>query len=481
MENDKNRNSPSLLEPESRGGDIADEGFVIQDKFILSRIPIWLSYEGFTSMIRESIGDCEAKFFTPRYGYQIELCQVKSYQLSPSEFWNEIDRFREKDAGSPNTFRWFTLASAGVSDSIKPLINGLRRIRNPYAFYERESGVITNSFNDYVEIVQKLGHDEDKAIFLFNKVLIEKIDNSASSDSESSFIKSLIENFPQYSDITISSLQNCHLNIARLVKNKKNIPITRKDLELTIDSILNSQSSLSQKSISIFTSNSKESASHTKQLEFDWAEFWGGDDRSYPSSEEWNKIVVLNLLETKKWLLQNRGSRRIHLNGKRRLSSSLAFGYVFPAVSGFSIDEEYRGAIWSTDAYPNSANITYELENQIISGSGSEIVVCVAIIRNIFPEVKNYFESTGFNDPTIISILGCEPITSPHQANYIVGMIKQLISENIVKTGSNKLHLFFAGPSFLALFLGHRLNATAPIQCYEWVSSNKYVPTCILN
>jgi SMODS-associated and fused to various effectors sensor domain len=35
-----------------------------------------------------------------------------------------------------------------------------------------------------------------------------------------------------------------------------------------------------------------------------------------------------------------------------------------------------------------------------------------------------------------------------------------------------------AGPAFLALLLGHRINATAPIQSYEWVGSGKYVPTC---
>ena len=326
MTSNKDKITPSLLEPESRGGGIAEEGFTVQDKFILSRIPSWLSFEGFTSMIRESIGDCEAKFFTPEYGYQIELCEVKSYQLSPSEFWSEINRFHEIDTGSPNTYRWFTLVSAGVSDGIKPLINGLRRIRNPYAFYERQSGVIANSFNDYVEIVKKLGHDENMAKFLFNKVMIENIDNSASSSSESSFIKSLIDNFPQYNDLTHISLKNCHLHVADLVKDKKNRPITRNELEYMIDSNLSVQSSLCQKPVLIYTSNNEENASLTKQLEFDLEEFWGGNERVYPSSEEWNNTVVLKLIETKKWLLQHRGSRRIHLTGNRRLSTSLAFG-----------------------------------------------------------------------------------------------------------------------------------------------------------
>ncbi|MBI4640000.1 MAG: SAVED domain-containing protein [Candidatus Tectomicrobia bacterium] len=47
-------------------------------------------------------------------------------------------------------------------------------------------------------------------------------------------------------------------------------------------------------------------------------------------------------------------------------------------------------------------------------------------------------------------------------------------------TGSKQIDLFFAGPASLALFLGHRLNATAPIQCYEHVSTGHYIATCRL-
>lgn len=58
--------------------------------------------------------------------------------------------------------------------------------------------------------------------------------------------------------------------------------------------------------------------------------------------------------------------------------------------------------------------------------------------------------------------------------------LKELISQVLLDGKFTKIDLFFAGPSHVALFLGHRLNATAPIQCYEWVGSAKYVPTCLL-
>ncbi len=110
--------TPSLLEPESCGGDIAESGFSFQENIMLSRIPMWLAQEGFTAMIWEAMGDTEAKFFVPGRGFVIELVEAKNHQLTPSEFWNEVKRFQELDTGSPGTYRWFTLVSVGLSKEL---------------------------------------------------------------------------------------------------------------------------------------------------------------------------------------------------------------------------------------------------------------------------------------------------------------------------------------------------------------------------
>lgn len=94
-------NKPSLLELESTGGDIAEGGFEFQRNIILNKIPFWLSYQGFTSLIWESIGDIEAKFFMPEKGSVIEAVEAKNHLVTPTKFWNEIDRFKRMDKGSP--------------------------------------------------------------------------------------------------------------------------------------------------------------------------------------------------------------------------------------------------------------------------------------------------------------------------------------------------------------------------------------------
>jgi hypothetical protein len=80
----------------------------------------------------------------------------------------------------------------------------------------------------------------------------------------------------------------------------------------------------------------------------------------------------------------------------------------------------------------------------------------------------------------MLHIIGSEPIFSPQHANVATRTIKNTISAEVSRIGVRRIHLFFAGPSHTALFLGHRLNAIAPIQCYEFVAAGSYVPTCRL-
>ena len=108
-------------------------------------------------MVREAIGDVEASFFVPDRGLERELVEVKNYQLTPVVFWNELRRFQQLDSGSPGSYRLFTLASPGLSKELQPLVNGLRRIRDPVHFYGQESLIYQSSLDDFSARVEKLG------------------------------------------------------------------------------------------------------------------------------------------------------------------------------------------------------------------------------------------------------------------------------------------------------------------------------------
>ena len=183
-------------------------------------------------------------------------------------------------------------------------------------------------------------------------------------------------------------------------------------------------------------------------------------------------------------MLENRSTRGIRLSGNRRLSASVAFGAVFSAVAGFTIDMIGReGAVWPTDAHARPDTPAYALvhTDKPATAKSEDLVVSIGVPRDISRDVESALPALGLAAAPAMHLSGNAPIVSADQANAVVAEVKQRIAEAIRETHAKSVHLFIAGPAFVALLLGHRLNATAPVQCYEWVGSGAYVPTCLLN
>ena len=472
---------PSLLERQSRGGDIGEGGINFQADVVLSMIPRWLRMEGFTSMVRESMGDAEAKFFVPRRGYKKEFIEVKDHLIKPAEFWEEIERFKQMERGVEGEYQWFTLASSGLHQDLHPLVNSLRRIRDPYDFYE-ESRIFGNSYDDYSARVKGLGKADD-ADFLFRKVLIRGDLSIARDDGKVLFKQSLSDNLPHHREMPDRVLEEIYSEVSTFVRGRRNQTITRNELETSLRARVPQQFLPPIFPVHIHTAiNSIETDADKTALRFEWAEFFAGEDRNYPPPEVWNERMIGELLETREWILERRSTRRIFLTGNRRLSASLAIGSIFSAVAGFSVDMQQREQqIFATNAHAAPETPDYDLQSELFGDAeGERLIVSVGIKLDVVPEVDAYLKDQGLFEMPRLHIKGAAAITSPEQANLITGKLKRLISEHLVKTGARQIDLFIAAPAFLALFLGHRLNATAPVQCYERVAPSQYQPTCLL-
>lgn len=471
---------PSLLEPQARGGDTAQEGFLFQEHVTLSYIPRWLAQDGFTAMTYEAMGDTEAKLFVPGQGFVIELVEAKDHALAPSEFWSEIERFQEINSASPGTYAWFTLVSAGLSGELRPLVNGLRRVRGLYAFYDEGSGIRHASFNDYVRAARKLGRTDQEARFLFEKVSIEADLSTARSHGEALFGQALVQYLPEYRDLSMRAVREIYAGLGTYVRERRNKSISRTDLEARIREKADPKELAPSRPVRMHTAIEEEEGLDVPDLRFDWAPFFGAETRSFPPPERWDEKLLSELEETRDWIVRYRSTRRIRLGGNRRLSASLAIGSIFSAVAGFAVEMIYRGKVWATDAHPNVNTPKYAIACEAEEGSGDELVVSVGILRDVASQVESDLKRHGLAGMPRLHIQGEDAIVSPEHANVAAVAIKNAIGEALARTGSKQVHLFFAGPSFLALFLGHRLNATASIQCYEWVSTGNYVPTCRL-
>lgn len=480
--NQSEANEPSLLERQSRGGDIGEGGINFQADVVLSMIPRWLRMEGFTSMVRESMGDAEAKFFVPGRGYRKEFIEVKDHQIRPTEFWQEVERFKQMERAVGGEYQWFTLASSGLHQDLHPLVNSLRRISDPYDFY-KDSQIFKNSYDGYRSRVTSLGKTDEDADFLFRKVLIHGDLSVARDSGRALFKQSLTENLPYHRDLPDRILEEIYTQLSTFVRGRRNQTITRNEIETSLRARIPAQSQPPVFPIHIHTAiNNIETDADSTALRFEWAEFFAGENRNYPLPEVWNERLISELLETKKWILERRTTRRIFLTGNRRLSASLAIGSIFSAVAGFSVDMQQREQqIFATNVHAAQETPDYQIQSQRLGNeTGERLIVSVGIIRNVVPEVDEYLQKQGLDDLPRLHIKGDVPIVSPEQANLVTGKIKSLISENVVQSGAKQIDLFIASPAFLALFLGHRLNATAPVQCYERVAAGQYQPTCLL-
>lgn len=473
----KKKHPASLLNPEAMGGDIASGGFSFQEYVVLFQIPQWLADESFTMLLYEGLGDIEARFFkssSPQY-LNKELFEVKNHTITPTKFLQELRRFITIDESSPQTYREFILISPNISEKLRPIFNSLNRIRNVGKFYENDDDIIDSSYNDFVDIVLKIGATKQEALFLFNKVKYITL-TSIQIEGEGPFFDQFAKSLPLYKNISMATLQEIYRSLRQFVQERRAAPMKRREIE---DIIFNSSSLSSSRTITIHTSSDENEPIRKDVIHLQWAQFWGGESRSYPSSDIWSTHLVTELKTLQRWLKEHRGITQIVLTGQRRLSAAIAFGSVFSAVSQYTIDIHHRDQIWSSNDYNQTNTDHPNLKEYYIEGKGNHLVVSIGVVRQIDQEVRTALTQLNLEGMSQLHIHG-PAVSSGAQANSFVTACKHAIVKTLTQNGSKQIELFFAGPAHIAVFLGHRFNAIAAIQCYEWIDINRYVPTCLL-
>lgn len=476
------KKKPSLLDPEAAGGDIAEGGFRFQDHLILARIPMWLACDGFSEMIREALGDTEARFFVPDRGMAQEFVEYKSHQMAPSEFWSEIDRFCAMDAAHPGSYWRFELVCTGVSDVLRPMLNGLRRVRDAFPFYSNSMTIQDASYEAFSETVRRLGKDKILARFIFDKVVVDTDPAKSLEQGFEMFRGSLERHFPVFQEMGAKPARKAWESLAAIVSTRKAKPICRSELEAAIWSGV--ADGLPVPSPIRFFTASELLAGRWEtppDLRFDWSMLSGGTNRGYPPAKDWNDKVVDQLTAARDWIVATKRSRRVFLSGQRRLSASVALGAILNAVHGFSVDMQHRDAIWSTDdhATPDTPQYAWRVDPPTID-KAPELAVSIGIGRDPAPEVLTYLSENRPDLPLLV-LAGTEPLVSAQHVNAAVRGAKAVMLDALAKSGAAIVHLFLATPAHFALFLGHRLNTTGVIQCYERVRPNVYQATCRLS
>jgi len=478
-----NRNESSLMAPQAKGGATAEGGFRFQDYLLLARVPYWLTFDGFTAMSREMFGDAEASIFDPGFGLIRELVEYKNHELSPSEFREEVKRFKDLYEGNPGAYRRFILACRGLSKSLRPFGNSLQRVRGALPFYEGVQTINEASYKEYEnQAINAAKLDKNEAKFVFNFVDIQHNCPDAESLRDAVFFDSLTKNLPAFCDARQSDLETVRKELASLLEQKKAESIKRTEIERVLFNCLSEEEQPQNTSVKIHTGISLigDDKPPLGSIIFQWNKFFAGEKRQFPAPEEWNEELMAQIRYTKQWFIDNERPRRIHLSGNRRLSISLALGSIFSAVAGFSVAIDYRGDNWSTDKHPNSDTPYYNWDRKFSAGSSDILVVGIGILKDIAGEVDTYLSKVGGDAFAKLFLKGKPALKSPEQVNLAAQEAKKHILDAVRTSGASRIHLFLAGPSHFALFLGHYLNTAPPILCHERVEVNSYTPSCTI-
>ena len=477
-------NRPTLTDREATGGDIASRGFEYQKAVMLAWLPDWLSRDDFSALSYELLGDIEVKYFDAACGEIIDFYQVKDRTLTPAELLEIVQDFRRKDEAAQ--FKYFYIVCSGLSQQAKPVGEDLQRIRRESpldapAFYSGATSVKADTRAAFIERVIKTGGDEALGDFILSKVNILYGHGITEAHGEMHFKDALTRRFPEAQDDASiwRDASGIYDRVQRLITSRRGQPITRPQL---VRAITNEGELRFPSFDQLELHTTHDSTPYQGSgIKLDWQPFFGGAERIYPETEVWNDKFLEQLGRLKSWIQTNASTRTLLVTGQRRLSSNLALGWTFSAVSGFNLIHEHRGAHWQTDAHPGDKTSPYSFESTFKEGEGNALIVSIAIKQDIAIEVETAVEALGFGESPKLHLSANTPLTSSEQINLAVQEVKSEIAKTLNRTGYSEIHLFLAAPATFALFLGHRLNTLPPIQCYEHRNQNAYVPTCCLH
>ncbi len=207
----------------------------------------------------------------------------------------------------------------------------------------------------------------------------------------------------------------------------------------------------------------------------------------------------------------------VGLEGKCALSTGFAFGTVFRAKERYQIEvaqfvpDKGHTEYWTSNAQPPENVPAPSFSLHIAEREGDrtnqspvakDAVIVVSALNNktiyeILDNVGTYFgEAEAFSQipdhpkkiQAVKAVLALEATAATRDKRVLEGWeaaglarsSTQLVNNFKHRVKPKKLHLFFAGPLGLAVFMGHYwTNVHKTVQCYEEVRTEKiYAPSC---
>ena len=480
----KSRSRPgSLLAPDAMGGIVAGKGFDFQTRYAACYVPVWLLKEAFQHLLFEGTGDIDVHYTEAGKVSRIHI-QVKDHEVTATELKAVLQQFVKTDADYPDTYKYFELVCPSVASALRPIVNGLARLRGAKTFFDDKPQVLTPTKEEVDERLRKAGLG-DYIDFIHAKMFLEVDHGDMHHDDRAinHFIGHLLQH-PEYANKLRAMVQPAFAEMMRAIGAKKGVTLSRPEIEALLRAAVSAAVASEQKMTVWLQNWTSEIFDPPADYALDWSAHFDRPTRKVPSPETWNNELIPQLVLLKKKILKDRKERLIRFRGKCALSSGIALGAVFPTVGGwaFEIPQPPAKDDWRSDAPPASP---YDLQEEILEGSpdGSDIVLGLNIRGDGRQDILKYIGSTG-NPPRIFAFMsptsqGAQSISGAGEAVAFGQAVREHLGQLLKKYSLRKTRIFFYGPFALAVFLGQQLTSVGEIQLFEYQDPG-YVLTCSL-
>lgn len=464
--------APNLIDKTGMGGVIAIDGFDYQRWDAICRIPAWLKNAAFEGLTVEALEDFEARFFSPHavHSHVLERFQAKSGHLTRGDIVEVFENFKTYDTHYPNTALIQTLVTPALPPALRWLERDAGRIERARRFYQPFTDITDANDGAFqtkleAEFSGDLGRFVAKNANIFLRSLHDQ------SAAASAFSGELHKAYPEF-DFGMRSVQDLFQKLNEVLANAVGEMVGRAVLIDLFSAVLPELLISQGCPVRIL---SVDQPGEVDCIDIDGRPFSGGD-LAYPPPDVWKSKLLKPLNRAAEWCRVN-GHTRIVLSGRYRLSTGFAIGAAFRSALGFEIEIPTRDGSWNTDSHPipgkSYPELSIEPPEQLFE---EKLLVAIGCLRDPTQQVEK--QLTSGDAKQILRIHLPEAITSAEDTQASVQSIKMAISCACGKFNVNQIDCYFAGPTALAIALGHRWNGLPPTQLHEFVASeNDYVPT----
>lgn len=465
---------PTLTEPKGMGGIVAQDGFDYQVWDAIIRLPSWLRKPVFEGLIVEGLEDVEARFFAPHCarGYFLDRFQAKSGELTRREIEEVFRSFARFEAAYPEVARTQVLVTPGLPRDLQWLTRRPDRVRRARPFYAPFTDILAASDEKLEQdFIKQFGTELGPQVARSFEVEARSLPNRAAA--EGMFGSALGGVFPNI-DLGQRAIQRAFRLLADCISGARGQLMGRAELLGLLSESLDPTFAAALPLHVHFRSD--RNAAEEDALEIDASGFSGTGERA-PGIEQWRDLLLAPLDVAATWALKNPHSR-VRITGSYRLSTAFAAGWSFRSAKGFELEIATRDGDWNTDDRPGPDD---RLPLEIMAPRHlheGRLIVSVGVLRNPAHDVKA--ARSLANDDAMLSIDLGQPITSGREAQAVAQTIKQAVDVAVARLAPGGIDLFVAGPTALALAIGHRWNAMRATQLHEFRAGEGYVPSAQL-